>query len=288
MGLGTAQLGDLYLPLEQGAAEAIIDAAWAGGIRYFDTAPHYGLGLSESRLGQALRDKPRDDYAISTKVGRLIEGSGRDARRLWDFRAVGVRASLAASRARLGLDRIDIALIHDPEGHADQAIGHAAPELERLRAAGDLGAIGVGSRDVPTLLRFVRECDVDVVMVAGRLTLLDRSALDELIPACLERGVSVLSAGVFNSGMLANDVPDPDSHFEYAPPSPSVLHRAKELAAIAAHHGFTLPEAAVAFARRPAPPVASVVMGAETPEQVARNVALLGTTGDIDALAAEA
>ncbi|MDF2559206.1 MAG: fdh [Microbacterium sp.] len=286
MGLGTAQLGDLYLPLDQGTAQAIVDKAWEGGIRHFDTAPHYGLGLSESRLGLALQDRPRDDYVISTKVGRIIEGSGTSARRKWDFSAGGIRASLAASRRRLSLDRIDIALVHDPEGHAEEAITHAVPALEGLRAAGDVGAIGVGSRDVPTLLRFVRECDIDVVMVAGRLTLLDRSALDELVPACIERGVSVLSAGVFNSGVLANDVPDPASHFDYAPPSPSVMRRAQELAAIAARHGFTLPEAAVAFARRPSPPVVSVVMGAETPDQVARNIALLGATGAVDGLSA--
>lgn len=284
MGLGTAQLGDLYVPLEPAEADAIVATAWDSGIRYFDTAPHYGLGLSERRLGRALRGRPRDAYTVSTKVGRLVSGSGPAARRVWDFGGEGVVRSIVASLRRLDLGHVDIALVHDPDEHPDEAIGHAVPALERLRAAGDVGAIGVGTSDVPTLLRFVRECDVDVVMVAGRLTLLDHSALDELVPECAERGVAILSAGVFNSGLLATDAPDARSHFEYAAPPAEVLGRARELARIAASHGFTLPEAAVAFGRRTVPSVASVVLGADSAAQVARNVALLRAAGDAEAL----
>lgn len=287
MGLGTAQFGDLYVPLEQRDVDAIVDAAWEGGIRHFDTAPHYGLGLSERRLGRALRRHDRDDYIVSTKVGRIIEGFGAAARRRWDFRRQGVTESLTASRRRLGIDRFDIAFVHDPDDHADDAIRHAMPELMRLRDAGDVGAIGVGTKDLPTLLRFVRECEVDVVMVAGRLTLLDHSALSELVPECEARGVAIIGAGIFNSGILAKEAPDILSHYDYAPPSAVVLERARAMATIASRHGFTLPEAAVAFARRPAPPVVSVVVGADSAEQVARNVALLAPTGDPDGLYAE-
>lgn len=287
MGLGTAQLGDLYVPLDQGDVDAIVDVALELGIRHFDTAPHYGLGLSERRLGAALHGRPRDGYVISTKVGRLIEGDGAAAHRRWDFTAGGIRRSLAESRRRLAQDRIDIAFVHDPEDHADEAIAQAVPELVRMRDAGDIGAIGVGTKDVSALLRFVRECDIDVVMVAGRTTLLDHSALDELVPECAARGVSVIGAGVFNSGVLATEDPDASSRFDYAAASVDVLVRARALADVAGRHGFTLPEAAVAFARRPSPPTVSIVVGAESAAQVARNVALLAATGDADALVAE-
>lgn len=287
MGLGTAQLGNLYVPLEQRDADEIVDAAWGHGIRHFDTAPHYGLGLSERRLGRALRG--RADAIVSTKVGRLIVGEGAHARREWDLSGEGVARSLVASLRRLERGHVDIAFIHDPDDddRVDEAIGAAVPALQRLRETGDLGAIGVGTKDLPTLLRFVRECDIDVVMVAGRLTLLDHSALAELVPECAARGIAIVGAGVFNSGVLATDVPDPASHFEYSPPPATVLERARELAAIAALHGYTLPEAAIAFARQPAPPVASIVVGADSAAQVTRNVALLLADGDAAGLRAE-
>jgi D-threo-aldose 1-dehydrogenase len=287
MGLGTAQLGDLYAAVEPDDAVAIVDVAWNNGIRYFDTAPHYGLGLAERRLGRALRHRRRDEYALSTKVGRIIEGDGDSAHRRWDFTADGVRRSVAESRQRLGLERIDIAFVHDPDERPEEALALAVPELVRMREAGELGAIGVGTKDVPTLLRFVRESDVDVVMVAGRTTLLDHSALDELIPECADRGISVIGAGVFNSGVLASEIPDPTSHYEYAAPSAEVIERTRALADIAARHGFTLPEAAVAFARRPSPPVVSVVVGADSAEQMERNAALLDSAGDVDGLIAD-
>lgn len=287
MGLGTAQFGDLYDSFDQDEADAIVQSALSNGIRHFDTAPHYGLGLSECRLGRALVGVDRAEIVVSTKVGRIIEGVGAAAYRRWDFTSDGVSRSLDSSRNRLRLDDIDIAFIHDPDEHVDQAISEAAPALERKRASGEVGAIGVGTKDVATLLRFVRESDIDVVMVAGRLTLLDRTALDELIPECLARGVAVISAGVFNSGILASPTPDRSSHFEYAKPSHAIVTRARKLASIAARHGFTLPEAAVAFARRPAPPVVSVVVGVDAAAQVPFNAALLTCDGDAEGLFAE-
>lgn len=287
MGLGTAQLGDLFTPLDQADANAIVEAALEHGIRHFDTAPHYGLGLAEERLGIALDGHDRDDVVISTKVGRIIEGTGTGARRRWDFTREGVEESLSSSLHRLGSERVDIAFIHDPDEHVDDAMTHAVPALMRMRDQGDVGAVGVATRDVAALTRFVEEVDIDVVMIAGRLTLLDHTALRELVPACEARGVSVMNAGVFNSGVLATDAPDARGHFEYQAPSVEILRRARQLADAAGRHGYTLPEAAVAFAMRPAPPVVSVVIGAETPAQVSRNAALFDAHGDVDGLIEE-
>lgn len=287
MGLGTAQLGDLFTPLDQADANAIVEAALEHGIRHFDTAPHYGLGLAEQRLGIALDGHDRDDVVISTKVGRIIEGTGTGARRRWDFTREGVEESLSSSLHRLGSERVDIAFIHDPDEHIDDAIHHAGPALTRMRDRGDLGAIGVATRDVAALQRFVEEVDIDVIMIAGRLTLLDHTALRELVPACEARGVSVMNAGVFNSGVLATDAPDPRGHFEYQAPSVEILRRAGQLADAAGRRGYTLPEAAVAFAMRPAPPVVSVVIGAESPAQVSRNAALFDAHGDVVGLIEE-
>lgn len=283
LGLGTAQLGDLFEPLDPAAATAIVEAAWECGIRYFDTAPHYGLGLAEERLGVALRGLPRSEYTLSTKVGRLIVDVDGGRTRNWDFSPEGVRASLDASRRRLETDRIDIALVHDPEDHLDEALARAYPELERMRAAGTVGAIGVGSKHLPSLLRFVRETDVDVVMIAGRLTMLDHSALAELVPLCESRGVPILNVGVFNSGILATDEPAAGGRFDYGVASAAVLERAAGLATLSSLFGYTLPQAAIAFARHPRA-VASLVLGAESVDQVRANVHAARRVGDTDGL----
>ena len=272
LGLGTAQLGGLYAPMDQRTADATVAAAWEAGVRYFDTAPHYGLGAAEERLGVALAGQPREAFTISTKVGRLIVESADGGReRRWGFSADAVRQSLDASRQRLGVDRIDVALVHDPEAHLDQAVDDAFPVLAELRARGEIGAVGVGTRDLPSLIRFVRDTDIDAVMVAGRLTLLDASALTELIPLCRERGVSVLNAGVFNSGVLAAPAPTAGTHFEYAAAPPDVVARARDIETAALGHGVSLPEAALAFAAD-SDVVSSVVVGAESPEQIAGTV----------------
>ncbi|MEU6207470.1 aldo/keto reductase [Micromonospora musae] len=287
VGLGCAQLGNLYTPIGEAEAIATVRAAWDSGVRYFDTAPHYGLGLSERRLGDALRTLPREEYAVSTKVGRLLvpdrSGSERrdpegfhvpaDHRRVWDFTAAGIHRSLEASLLRLGLDRIDIALIHDPEDHQAPALEQAYPALHELRAQGVVGAIGVGSKQSQVLHRFVTETEIDAVMVAGRYTLLEQPALDTLLPECARRGVSVLNSGVFNSGLLAVADPHPGLPYEYAQAPGGVLARARAIAAVCARHGTTLPATALAFAAAH-PAVAAVVVGAHDPEQVRRNVAL--------------
>ncbi|MEU8299889.1 aldo/keto reductase [Micromonospora sp. NPDC048909] len=287
LGLGCAQLGNLYTPIGEADAIATVAAAWDSGIRYFDTAPHYGLGLSERRLGDALRALPRPEYTVSTKVGRLLvperSGAGRrdpegfdvvaDHRRVWDFTADGVRRSLEASLIRLGLDRIDIVLIHDPEDHQAPALAHAYPTLHELRAQGVVGAIGVGSKQWQVLHRFVTETDVDAVMVAGRYTLLEQPALDALLPECQQRGVSVFNSGVFNSGLLAVPRPHAGLPYEYADVPAMVLDRARAIAEVCSRHGTSLPAAALAFAAAH-PAVAAVVVGAHDPDQVRRNAAL--------------
>lgn len=287
LGLGGAPLGNLYTAIDDEQAAATVDAAWDGGIRFFDTAPHYGLGLSERRLGAALRGRPRDEYVVSTKVGRLLVpnpgGAGRrdddifdvpaDRRREWDFSADGVRRCLEQSLDRLGLDRVDVLFIHDPEGHADVAVREAYPALHELRSQGVVRAIGVGSCNWQVVHRFVTETELDVVMLAGRYTLLEQPALDSLLPACLERGVSVLNVGVFNSGLLATDRPHEGLHYEYGRVPRDVLDRARAIAAVCARHATPLPAAALAFAAAH-PAVAAVVSGAQTPEQVRRNIEL--------------
>jgi D-threo-aldose 1-dehydrogenase len=285
LGLGTAGIGNLYEAVDDETALSTVDAAWDAGIRYFDTAPHYGLGLAERRLGRALRGRPREQYVVSTKVGRLlIPGEGgsdlangfavpASYRRIWDFSAGGVRRGVDESLARMGLDRVDIVLLHDPEesDEPETALSQGFPALARLRDEGVVGAVGVGSKQVAILHRFVRETDIDLVMIAGRYTLLEQPALPELLPACVQSGVSVLNAGVFNSGLLATD--EPGGHYEYAPPPDSVIARARTIAAVCHRHGVSLPQAALAFARRH-PAVASVVVGAAGPDQVIRNAAL--------------
>ncbi|GIF65573.1 oxidoreductase [Asanoa ishikariensis] len=290
LALGCASLGNLYRAIDDERATATVDAAWDAGIRYFDTAPHYGLGLSERRLGAALADRPRASYTVSTKVGRMLEpvpGGGDQMddggfavpathRRVWDFSRDGVRRCLDESLDRLGLDRIDLVLLHDPEDHADQAIAEGYPALAELRDQGVVGAIGTGSKDVPFLTRFVTECEPDEIIVAGRYTLLEQPALDTILPACAAAGTAVLNAGVFNSGLLAVERPHAGLPYEYGPAPAAVVERAAAIAEVCVAHGTTLPAAALAFAGSH-PVVRSVIVGADSPDQVRRNAALFGT-----------
>ena len=218
IGFGAAQLGNLFRETSDAEAADAVDAAWEGGIRYYDTAPHYGLGLSEQRLGSALAGRPRAEMLLSTKVGRLLVPSPDTAelpddegyavpasmRRVWDFSADGVRRSLDASLDRLGLDHIDIVYVHDPDDHGDAASGSAVPALVALREQGVVDAIGVGMNQSAMPAEFVRRHDIDLVMLAGRYTLLDQSALDDLLPVAADRNVGIVAAGVYNSGLLSD------------------------------------------------------------------------------------
>jgi len=297
LGLGCASLGNLFRAMGDARARSTVDAAWACGIRYFDTAPHYGLGLSEQRLGAALRERPRAEFAISTKVGRLLvpndRPSGTDLAegfdvpdtlvRRFDFSADGVRRSLDESLQRLGLDRVDVVYVHDPDEFVDVAIEQALPALAGLRDEGLIGAVGVGMNAVAPLRRFVAESDVDVVMVAGRWTLLDRSAAP-LLDDAAERGVAVVPAAPFNSGLLARPDPAEGATFDYRPVPIELLDAARELAAVARESGATLPQAALQFPLRH-PAVASVVVGAASPEEIRTNAERLAEPVPDDAWA---
>jgi D-threo-aldose 1-dehydrogenase len=280
LSFGAAGIGNLYRPVTDEAALDAVDAAWDAGIRTFDTAPHYGLGLSERRLGAALRNRPRDTYTVSTKVGRLLQpnpqgGRGDDLangfavpdthQRVWDFSADGVLRSLEASLTRLGLDRVDIALLHDPDDHAEQALTEAYPALERLRDEGVVKAIGIGMNQCALPARFLRETDIDVVLLAGRYTLLEQEALAEVLPEAAARGRSLIIGGVFNSGLLTD--PKPGATYDYAPAPRPVLDRALRLKTVTERHGVPLRAAALHFPFGH-PAVASVLTGARSAEEV--------------------
>ena len=269
LGFGGAPIGGLFSAVTDSDAIATVGRAWELGIRYFDTAPLYGYGASERRIGASLAGVPREEFTISTKVGRLIRPSdalpdGADVdgqeldgqenafyvgtgpvRPVFDYSYDGVLRSVEESLERLGLERVDIAFIHDPDNHWEAAIGGAYPALERLRADGVLGAIGAGMNQSAMLTRFAQEGDFDVFLLAGRYTLLDQSALADLLPICEEKEIAVVVGGVMNSGILAN--PRPGSRFDYAPAATDVVERAERLAAICARHGVSLRAAAAQF-----------------------------------------
>ncbi len=291
VGFGAAQLGNLFRETSDDDAAQAVDAAWAGGIRYYDTAPHYGLGLSESRLGTALAGRPREETIVSTKVGRLLEPSPATAnrtddegfavpatmRRVWDFSADGIRRSLDASLGRLGLDRVDIVYLHDPDDHWLEASTAGVAALINLREQGVIDAIGVGMNQSAMPAEFVRRFDIDLVMLAGRYSLLDQSALDDLLVVALERGVPIVAAGVYNSGLLSAPSPAAGAAYNYQPAPPELLDRARRLAAVCGAHGIDLPTAAIQFPLRH-PAVASVVVGARTADQVRVNMERLATS----------
>jgi D-threo-aldose 1-dehydrogenase len=291
LGYGAANVGNLYREVSDEMALAALEAGWDSGIRYFDTAPHYGLGLSERRLGAFLRTKPRAEYVVSTKVGRLLrpnpEGAGgtdlahdfavpADLRRVWDFTADGIRRSLEESLLRLGLDAVDILFLHDPEEFdLAPALATGVPALAHLRAQGLIRAAGIGSKSTAALLAAVRTGELDLLMVAGRYTLLEQPAALEVLPECRARGVGVIAAAVFNSGVLARQVPAAGDRYEYGAIPDELLDRARRIAQLCAQFDVELPTAALQFALHD-PAVVSVVVGGGRPEQVRANAARMG------------
>ncbi|MGN7800446.1 aldo/keto reductase [Leifsonia sp. 22587] len=290
LGYGAAALGNLYSARPDDVWPGIVPAAWEAGIRYFDTAPHYGLGLSERRLGESLRGLPRDQHILSTKVGRLLEpnpdyrpgdtdlpnlfDTPATSRRRVDYSRDGILRSVEESLIRLGVDRIDVLFVHDPDDHEREALDTAFPALDELRSQGIIRAYGAGMNQSAMLARFVRETDLDVVMCAGRYTLLDDSAARDLLPAAEERGVQVVVAAVFNSGLLATDRPRPGAHFDYAQPPQSLVARTNRIADVAGEYGVTVPQLALQFPLRH-PAVTTVVTGADTAAQIAANAQLM-------------
>uniref|UniRef100_A0A942Y7J1 Aldo/keto reductase n=1 Tax=Neobacillus citreus TaxID=2833578 RepID=A0A942Y7J1_9BACI len=287
--LGCAGIGNLLREVAEPDARATVDAAWDAGVRGFDTAPHYGLGLSERRLGRALAGRPRSSYLVSTKVGRLLvpgPGDGtdddgfavpNDLVRQWDPSASGVRRSLDESLGRLGLDHVDVAYLHDPDVY-DLADGLARglPALAALRDEGAVRAVGVGSNSVSALSAAVDTGLCDVVMLAGRYTLLEQPAA-ELVARCAELGVAVVAVGVYNSGLLSTPRPVAGTTYDYAAAPADLVERANAIADVCERHGVTLPEAAIAFPRRAAA-VRAIALGAQSADQVRVNAARAGVT----------
>ncbi|HIY24115.1 MAG TPA: aldo/keto reductase [Candidatus Brachybacterium merdigallinarum] len=284
LGFGAAQLGNLYRETTDEEAASAVTAAFEAGTTYFDTAPHYGIGTSERRLGALLQQHAREDFVLSTKVGRLLHpgpGTGDDMAnafavpddfiREWDFSETGVRRSHAESLQRLGLDRVDILFAHDPEeGPTEQAFAEGLPTLAAMREEGTVRAVGVGSKDAAVLTRAVRTGLIDLVMLSGRYTLIEQESSRELLEACIEHQVGIVAVSVFNSGLLArHEVPD-DATYEYGAAPAHVLQRARALARIAERHGVTLPDLAVQFPLRH-PMVDSVVLGMRTGTHVRSN-----------------
>ncbi|MGZ4663814.1 MAG: aldo/keto reductase [Mycobacteriaceae bacterium] len=293
LGLGTAPLGGLFTSVPDSEAHATVEAAWDLGLRFFDTAPLYGYGSAERRLGTALADMPRDDFTLATKVGRLLrhvsKGDGSDVDRtqthegqpfykdtseavpVFDFSYDGALRSLEESLERLGVDRVDVVHVHDPDNHLEEAINGACRALVELRDQGVIGAVGVGIDYCAPAVRLVDEVDLDCLLIAGRWTLLDHEALTALLPRALERQVAIIAAGVFNSGVLA--APTDGATFDYVPCSADVVARAQQMDNVCARHGVPLKAAALQFPYRH-PAVAAVVTGARSPAEITENVEL--------------
>jgi D-threo-aldose 1-dehydrogenase len=283
--LGCAALGNLYDAVTDEDAEATVEAAWVRGVRLFDTAPLYGHGLSEVRLGRALAGRPREEYVLATKVGRRLVplGAGElpeptifadvpPVQPVFDFSREGVLRSLDASLERLGVDHIDLLHVHDPDDHLDEAEAGAFPALIRLRDEGVVRAIGLGTTLASVADRIVGRVDLDWLLLAGRCTLLDRSGPDEVFDRCVEHGVRVLAAGVFNSGVLA--APTEGATFHYAPAPPDVLARVHAMEAACQPYGVPLAAAAVQLPLRQ-PAVDTVLVGARTAAEVHQDADLL-------------
>ncbi|GGK82163.1 aldo/keto reductase [Mangrovihabitans endophyticus] len=290
LGFGAATIGNLYRPVTDEAAAEALEAAWRVGVRYFDTAPHYGLGLSERRLGAALNRWPRQEFAVSTKVGRRLDPRDTPVsdlkeggyavetalRRVWDFSADGVRRTLDDSLSRLGLDHVDLVYIHDPDDHVEEALRGAYPALAQLRDQGVIRAIGVGMNQWEVPARFVAEADLDVIMLAGRYTLHEQPALAELLPRCIERGVRVVAAAVFNTGLLSDTNIGDDARYNFTSAPRGPILRARRLAEVCRRHDVALPHAALQFPLAH-PAVEAVVVGARSAQHITDDARWLTT-----------
>ena len=281
-GIGTSPFGGLFASVSESAVADVISTSMELGLNYFDTAPHYGMGSAEVRLGRNINHLPRSSFVVSTKVGRLIvpsekaddpgwENSTAAVERIFDFSAAGIERSLLESLERLKMESVEMVFIHDPDGAADQAISEAYPVLERLRAEGIVKTIGIGitSNEIPT--RFINETDIDVVLIALKYTLLDQSAATELLPTALKKGVSVIAGGVFNSGILTN--PKAGATFNYEPASPEVLARAQKIEKFFVDRGVSLAQAALQFPMQH-PAISAILVGCRSANEVTTNVAL--------------
>ncbi len=284
IGFGGASVGNLRREISDAQADAAIRRAWDRGIRYFDTAPHYGLGLSERRLGRTLRDFPREEFCLSTKVGRLLvrrdvpleqDDDGfivpGDLERRWDFSADGVRQSIASSVERLGIDRIDVLYAHDPDQASPGAAREALASLASAKRAGLATAVGVGTNSVEGLVAMIDEGLIDVMMLANRFTLLGHREALPVMAAAQRQGVRIVAAGVFNSGLLATPRPVAGARFDYREAGGDLVARVNALADVCEAHGVDVPTVAIAFPLLQ-PCVTSVVLGMRSEADVDQNM----------------
>jgi D-threo-aldose 1-dehydrogenase len=294
IGMGCAPLGELFVRVDDATAEATLQAAWDGGIRYFDTAPEYGLGLSEHRVGRFLRLRPRNEFLLSTKVGRLLHAprdvakyrkvfwtGGLDFDYRFDYGYDAIMRSMEDSFQRLGLNRVDVLLIHDldvfthrsqlqVDAHLTQLLTGGWQALAELRASGMIGAIGAGLNDAGMMLRLLETTDLDFFLLAMRYTLLEHATLDVELPRCVEKGVGLVIGGVFNSGITATGAVA-GAYYNYAPATPEIMQRVARIEAVCRHHNVPLPAAALQFPLGHLA-VAAVIPGAFSPAQVAANI----------------
>jgi D-threo-aldose 1-dehydrogenase len=293
---GCAGIGNLYRPVSREDVEATLQLAWDGGIRYFDVAPRYGHGLAERRLGDFLRDKPSDSYVVSTKVGRLLQPVPESEvpdygfadplpfRADYDYSYDGVMRSVEFSLARLGLNRVEILFVHDigvlthgveeNTKHFRDLMDGGMKALDELKRTGTVQAIGLGVNEVQVCLDVMNEAPIDCILLAGRYTLLDRSAEPELLVLCEKTGTSLVVGGVFNSGILATGA-IPGAPFDYEPASEDVIARVKAMEGVAKDNGVSLAAAAMEFPLH-SPTVATVLIGTAKPSSLKRNLDLLG------------
>ncbi|HQX57609.1 MAG TPA: aldo/keto reductase [Burkholderiaceae bacterium] len=286
LGLGGAPLGNLFTAIDDAQAQLLVQTAWESGCRTFDTAPHYGNGLSEHRIGQALRAMPRPEFVLSTKVGRLLRPDANAARdqnsyvqvlpftQRWDYSAGGVQRSIEDSLQRLGMATVDVAYIHDCDATVHganypqvlrQVLDEALPQLRHMQQQGLVGHIGLGVNDVQVCLDVLAQADLDCLMLAGRYTLVDHSALEDLLPLCARRGVRIALGGVFNSGILAtgvNAAAGAPALFNYAAAPPAWVARVGAVEALCTKHAVPLRAAALQFPLAH-PAVEIVMLGAQ-------------------------
>lgn len=295
VGFGCAPLGNLYQAYTDAECKGVLQAAWAAGIRYFDTAPHYGRGLAEQRLGQFLQTQTRDTYVVSTKVGRVQSPGEQHAEQdsfvnplpndqWYDYSGDGIEASLHTSRTRLGSKYLDIVFVHDIGGythgdanaaHMEALLGSGLERLVRLKERGEIGAIGLGVNENAICLEVMKQHPLDVILLAGRLTLLDRSAEEQLVPLCVKAGTSLVLGGVLNSGILASGAVE-GATYDYQPASQEILSAVAELQAKADTIGVPLVTAALQYAQSH-PSAAAVLIGTARAQQLSANIEALQT-----------
>jgi len=292
LSFGAAGIGNLYRPVSRDDAMATLETAWQAGMRYFDTAPLYGQGLSERRVGDFLQGKPRHDFVLSTKVGRLLkpitDGTVPDNGFVdalpfsitYDYSYEGIMRSWEDSLTRLGLTSVDILFVHDlesgsfPRGayqaHLDTFCTSGIRALQELKSAGRIGAFGLGVNEVSACINVLERVTLDCLLMAGRYSMLDRAAAGALMGLCQDSGTAMIVGGVFNSGILATGA-KPGATFNYAPATPEIIAKVERMEATAERHSVTLANAALHFPLRNRV-VASVLIGTAKPTSLKRNL----------------